>query len=143
MLKLKGMVYTTGNTSQTLELGRDLGSKLVGGEIITLSGDLGAGKTVFTKGIALGLGIADTVVSPTFNLMNEYPGRLTLYHYDAYRLNSAREAEEAGLTEFFGDSRGVCVIEWWENIADSLATRKVINVCITYKDENTRIIEIA
>ena len=69
------MKYVSESESQTLEIGRALGKKMRGGEIITLSGDLGAGKTVFTKGIALGLGITDTVASPTFTLMNEYEGR--------------------------------------------------------------------
>ncbi|MCI8595616.1 MAG: tRNA (adenosine(37)-N6)-threonylcarbamoyltransferase complex ATPase subunit type 1 TsaE [Clostridia bacterium] len=136
------MKYVSESESQTLEIGRALGKKMRGGEIITLSGDLGAGKTVFTKGIALGLGITDTVASPTFTLMNEYEGRITLYHYDAYRLNGWREAEEAGLTEYFGANRGVCVIEWWENIAEALPRVRTVAVSIKYKDENERIIEI-
>ena len=92
------MIYTTKSESETADLGRKIGEQLSGGEIITLSGDLGAGKTALTKGIALGLGVCETVVSPTFTLMNEYSGRLTLYHYDAYRLNGWREAEEAATT---------------------------------------------
>ena len=136
------MKYVSESESQTLEIGRALGKKMRGGEIITLSGDLGAGKTVFTKGIALGLGITDTVASPTFTLMNEYEGRITLYHYDAYRLNGWREAEEAGLTEYFGANRGMCVIEWWENIAEALPRVRTVAVSIKYKDENERIIEI-
>ncbi len=136
------MKYVSENELQTLELGRKLGEKLRGGEIVTLSGDLGAGKTVFTKGIALGLGISETIVSPTFALMNEYDGRLTLYHYDAYRLNSGREAVEAGLAEYFGENGGVCVIEWWKNIDDVLPRSNVIAVSIEYKDENERNIEI-
>ena len=126
----------------TLNVGRELAQSLSGGEIITLCGDLGAGKTVFTKGIALGLGITDTVVSPTFTLMNEYEGRLSLYHYDCYRINSGKEAYEAGLTEYFGLKSGICVIEWWQNIADALKSYKKIAVNITAQDENTRVIEI-
>ena len=141
------MLYTyimivSKSEQDTLYAGFELGKSLSGGEIITLSGDLGAGKTVFTKGIALALGITDTVVSPTFTLMNEYGGKLTLYHYDCYRLNNDSEAYEAGLTEYFGSSEGVCVIEWWQNIKDALSAYKKINVNITAKDENTRIIEI-
>lgn len=137
------MIYTCNSELQTLEIGKTLGKKLSGGSIVTLSGDLGAGKTVFTKGIALGLGITDTVVSPTFNLMNEYRGtELTLYHYDAYRLSGAREAYESGLVEYFGDECGVCVIEWWQNIAEALTGFNVTAVNITYKDENSRVIEI-
>ena len=137
------MVYTCNSELQTQEIGKTLGKKLSGGSIVILSGDLGVGKTVFTKGLAAGLGITDVVVSPTFNLMNEYRGtELSLYHYDAYRLSSAREAYEAGLTEYFGDKSGVCVIEWWQNISDALKGFSVIAVNITYKDENSRVIEI-
>lgn len=137
------MTYVSENEKQTLEIGRKIGESLAGGDIVILGGDLGAGKTTLTKGIASGLGIADTVVSPTFTLMNEYTGgRLKLYHFDAYRLRNASEAYECGLTEFFGDSCGVCVIEWWENIAEALDSYKKITVNISYKDENTRIIEI-
>ena len=136
------MVYVSHNERETLEVGKTTGESLVGGEIITLSGDLGAGKTVFAKGIALGLGINDTIVSPTFTLMNEYRGRLSLYHYDAYRLKGSDEAEAAGLTEYFGDSRGVCVIEWWWNIADALSSYKKIFIKIEQIDEETRTIEI-
>lgn len=136
------MEYFSQSEEQTLALGKKLGEQLRGGEIITLSGDLGAGKTVFTKGIALGLGVSDTVVSPTFTLMNEYAGRLNLYHYDAYRLQSGQEAENAGLVEFFGATDGVCVIEWWQNIADVLRRYKTVRVQIQKTDENTRKIEI-
>lgn len=136
------MVYVSHNERETLEIGKTTGESLVGGEVITLSGDLGAGKTVFAKGIALGLGINDTIVSPTFTLMNEYRGRLSLYHYDAYRLKGSDEAEAAGLTEYFGDSRGVCVIEWWRNIADALSSYKKIFIKIEQIDEETRTIEI-
>ncbi len=138
------MRYVSNGESQTLAYGRMLGNGLTGGEIITLHGDLGAGKTVFTKGIAVALGISDPIVSPTFTLMNEYDGgRLVLYHYDAYRLHNGAEAQEAGLDEFFGDERGVCVIEWSENIAEILQSYKKTGVHIVRKDENTRIIEIA
>lgn len=136
------MVYTCNGATQTLALGETVGKSLRGGEVILLSGDLGAGKTVFVKGIAKGLGIADTVVSPTFNLMNEYEGRLTLYHYDAYRLHDALEAEEAGLTEYFGDRRGVCAVEWWQNISGAWAGCRIIRVCIQKTGEDTRSIEI-
>ena len=74
--------------------------------------------------------------------MNEYRGRLSLYHYDAYRLKGSDEAEAAGLTEYFGDSRGVCVIEWWRNIADALSSYKKIFIKIEQIDEETRTIEI-
>lgn len=137
------MVYVSKSEKETAAIGCKLGESLRGGEIITLSGELGAGKTVFAKGIARGLSISDTVVSPTFTLMNEYEGRFTLYHYDAYRIADGDEAREAGLTEYFGKNDGVCVIEWWENIVDVLESFSKITVNISYKDENTRLIEIA
>lgn len=82
-----------------------------------LKGQMGAGKTVFVKGIAKGLGIEDEVLSPTYAYMNDYSGKL--YHYDCYRLSSGAEAERLGLTDYFGGD-GICVIEWSENIADVL-----------------------
>ncbi|MDE6398471.1 MAG: tRNA (adenosine(37)-N6)-threonylcarbamoyltransferase complex ATPase subunit type 1 TsaE [Clostridiales bacterium] len=136
------MLYTSENERRTREIGKKLGERLRGGEIVTLSGDLGAGKTVFAKGLAQGLGVADPVVSPTFTLMNEYDGRIKLYHYDAYRLRSATEADAAGLTEYFGDTNGVCVIEWWQNIAEALYGYKKIHVNIRKTGEETRNIEI-
>ncbi|MBR2970713.1 MAG: tRNA (adenosine(37)-N6)-threonylcarbamoyltransferase complex ATPase subunit type 1 TsaE [Clostridia bacterium] len=131
----------TQSEQQTEQQGFLLGERLVGGEIILLSGDLGAGKTVFTRGVAAALGITDSIVSPTFTLMNCYEGRLKLYHYDAYRLDSAEQAEERGLTEFFGASDGVCIIEWPEKIAEAIP-EDVIRVTIKYIDEQKREITI-
>ena len=85
--------------------------------MLLLSGDLGAGKTVFTKGLAKGLNISDEVVSPTYAYLNVYGDYL--YHYDCYRLNSGAEADALGLTDYFNQNN-VCVIEWSENIADVL-----------------------
>lgn len=136
------MLYESSNETETEAIGKKLAETFSGGEIVLLQGDLGAGKTVFTKGIAQGLGVRDTVVSPTFNLMNEYDGRLKLYHYDAYRLGSAREAEEAGLCEYFGNRDGVCVIEWASNIAQALKAFKTVTVNIVSKNDDERLIEI-
>ncbi|MBE5731125.1 MAG: tRNA (adenosine(37)-N6)-threonylcarbamoyltransferase complex ATPase subunit type 1 TsaE [Clostridiales bacterium] len=131
----------TQSEQQTEQQGFLLGERLVGGEIILLNGDLGAGKTVFTRGVAAALGITDSIVSPTFTLMNCYEGRLKLYHYDAYRLDSAEQAEERGLTEFFGASDGVCIIEWPEKISEAIP-QDVIRVTIKYIDEQKREITI-
>lgn len=136
---LKNVV--TNSEKDTFKLGVKLGAKLTGGEIILLTGDLGAGKTVFARGIAEGLGIKDDIVSPTFTLMNCYEGRLKLYHYDAYRLSSGEEAEERGLTEFFGAKDGVCVIEWPQNIEDAIP-EDTIKVTIKYVDENKREVSV-
>jgi tRNA threonylcarbamoyladenosine biosynthesis protein TsaE len=100
---------------RTEKIGWQLGKGLTGGEVIALFGQLGAGKTVFAKGLARGLGVAEQVTSPTFTLLKEYQGRLPLYHIDAYRLSSAEEAELCGLAEYFWQG-GVVVVEWPQNI---------------------------
>lgn len=136
-------MFVSDSTEATYRFAQQMASGLRGGEIITLAGELGAGKTVFVKGLASGLGIEEDVLSPTFTVMNEYEsGRLKLYHYDAYRLSGADEAYEAGLTEYFGSVDGVCVIEWAQNIADALSGLKKIAINIRYIDENTREIEV-
>lgn len=132
---IKNMI--TNSEQETEKLGYKLGLALKGGEIILLSGDLGAGKTVFTRGLARAIGITDDIVSPTFTLMNCYEGRLKLYHYDAYRLDNAEQAEERGLTEFFGAQDGVCIIEWPEKIEEAIPDG-AIKVTIKYMDENKR-----
>lgn len=126
------------SSEQTYEYGKAYAQSLVGGEIIVLEGELGAGKTMFTKGLADGLGITATVLSPTFTIMNSYDGRLKLYHFDAYRLNGSVEVEEAGLAEYFGDPCGVCVVEWASNIEDFIDRYPHVNVHIKYLDDNTR-----
>ena len=137
------MILISSSENETFGAGFALGSMLKGGQIVTLSGELGVGKTVFTKGVAKGLGVSEEVVSPTFTLMNEYDGTaLKLYHYDAYRLNNSDEAVEAGLTEYFGEKDGVCVIEWYENISAALMRYKKIRVNITYENDEKRKIEI-
>ena len=113
---------------------------LKGGEVVLLDGDLGAGKTVFAKGVAQALGISQQVTSPTFAIHNSYNGSLVLNHFDFYRLDES-EAEMLGLDEFFGASNGVCLVEWWSNI-QGLLPRNCIKVVINKIDENTRKIDI-
>ena len=96
---------------QTREIAARLADTLKGGEVILLSGDLGAGKTTFTKGLAAALGVEETVTSPTFNYVKEYNGRLPLYHFDMYRVADADEVYELGLEEYFYRG-GVVVVEW-------------------------------
>lgn len=110
-------IYLSGSERATVEFAKKYAASLSAGDVVLLQGDLGAGKTVFCKGLALGLGIKDEIVSPTYAYMNDYSGKL--YHYDCYRLSSGAEAEKLGLTDYFGGA-GVCVIEWAENIADVL-----------------------
>lgn len=109
--------YIVKTPDEMQRLGASLADTLSGGDIILLDGELGAGKTVFCKGLAKGLGITATVLSPTFTLMNEYFGRVKFCHFDAYRLADEDEAIGAGLSDFFGASDRICAVEWWENIA--------------------------
>ena len=100
--------------AETIALARTLAATLRRGAVLALSGDLGAGKTHFVKGLAAGLGTAASVTSPTFTLLHEYPGgRLPLYHFDFYRLDHADEALRIGLDEYL-DGDGACAIEWAE-----------------------------
>ena len=115
-----------------------MAKKAYGGEVITLSGELGAGKTVFSKGFAAGLGIKEEITSPTFTIMNEYKGeKFTLCHVDAYRLSSGEEAYAAGLCDYTGAENCVCLIEWAENIM-SVLPENAVKIEIKYVDENTR-----
>lgn len=114
---------------ETYAVGERLAVQAQPGEIYALSGDLGVGKTVFTKGFAAGLGIKEPVNSPTFTILQIYEGgRLPLYHFDVYRIEEPEEMEEVGLDEYlFGT--GVCLIEWPEQIADCLPESTRV-VCI-------------
>ncbi len=115
---------STRSPQETRELGRDMGSLLKTGAVMTLTGELGSGKTVFVQGLAQGLDIPDDyyITSPTYTLVNEYPGRLTLFHVDLYRISDQSEYEEIGLYEIL-ESDGVVAIEWAsmlpENILDN------------------------
>lgn len=110
------MEIITNNSWETQKLGRLLGQLLQPGDVLVVSGELGAGKTTFVQGLAEGLGVDAQVTSPTFTIIHEYQGiRCPLYHIDAYRLEDPREVEELGLEEYFyGD--GVTAVEWAENI---------------------------
>lgn len=112
------------------------------GDVVALEGELGSGKTCFVQGIARGLGVSESafVRSPSFTLLNEYFGRLPLYHFDFYRLHAAAELGDLGLEEYF-DGDGVTVIEWADKFLGSLPPR-TIHVHFSIVDENTREIEI-
>lgn len=103
--------WQTGSPAQTRAWGERLGKYLAPGDVVCLAGDLGAGKTVLAQGIARGLGVGDTVTSPTFTLLEIYQGRLTLYHFDLYRLEREEELEDIGFYSFT-DGDGVALIEW-------------------------------
>jgi len=122
---------------ETNTLAKRLALLLKAGDVITLEGDLGAGKTTFTKGLAQGLGIKRTVSSPTFTIVKEYSGELPLYHMDVYRLENSDE--DIGFDEYF-HGNGITVIEWAQFIEDYLP-KNLLNINITYVDEHSRAFE--
>lgn len=130
--------FITHSPEQTEEVGKTLAETLKGGETLVLRGNLGAGKTRLTKGIARGLGVTELVTSPTFTIQNVYIGRLKLYHFDMYRICDPLELEEIGYYEAIGDPSGVCVIEWAENIPDELP-RSILLAEISGSGEDRRI----
>ena len=130
-------VFLSKNRDQTLAFAAEYAKTLRAGDILLLDGEMGAGKTLFTKGLAQGLGIEEEVTSPTYAYMNDYDGRL--FHYDCYRIESIAQAENLGLADYF-DMGGVCVIEWSENIA-ALLPKNCKRVTIKKINENEREIE--
>ena len=109
------MEYLSNSEAETEALGEALAGRLTAGDVIAFSGDLGAGKTAFTRGLARGLGVTERVTSPTFTIVNEYlGGRLPLFHFDLYRLGSAEELFDIGWEDYL-DRGGVCAVEWSEN----------------------------
>ena len=130
--------YIAKNAEETLDIGMRLGQTLQSGDVLALYGGLGAGKTVFAKGIAKGLGIGEEVTSPTFTLLRQYQGRLTLCHFDLYRIEDDQELEHIGFYDYLGGDN-VCVIEWPENVPELLAT---IRVNIAGSGDEERRIEI-
>ena len=121
-------ITTTNSPEETIEFGKRIGSVLKGGEVIAYKGDLGMGKTTLTRGIAMGLGLDDIVSSPTFALVNEYRGgRLTLYHFDMYRINTAEALESTGYYDYLSDDSVICV-EWSENTAGLLDETVTITI---------------
>jgi tRNA threonylcarbamoyladenosine biosynthesis protein TsaE len=113
------LIFETKSPDETQALGERLGRRLEGGDVLALEGDLGAGKTCFVQGLARGLGIEASrrIGSPTFTLVNEHPGRVTLYHVDLYRLRDGRELEEIGLREYL-EAGGVAAVEWFDRFPD-------------------------
>ena len=134
------MEYITNSPAQTEALGFALGKVLKPGTVIAYCGDLGAGKTAFTRGLARGLGCADLVTSPTYTIVNEYlSGRMPLFHFDMYRLRSSDDLFDIGWEDYL-DRGGVCAVEWSENVADAM--EDAITVKIEKTGEDTRRITI-
>ena len=125
--------FVTASTDETIAFGARLGAALEPGDILVLTGDLGAGKTQLTKGIASALGVEDDVTSPTFNILMVYEGaQMPLYHFDLYRLDDPDQLEDIGLYEML-DGDGVCVIEWGEQFADEIGSER-LDVYLTRLD---------
>ena len=119
------MIIETHDPEETFEVGRKIGMNAKPGQIYTLTGDLGVGKTVFTQGVAAGLGITEPVNSPTFTIIQEYEdGRLPFYHFDVYRIGDLEEMEEIGYDDYFF-GQGICLIEWAELIEEILPEKRI------------------
>ena len=119
------MIIETHDPEETFEVGRKIGLNAKPGQIYTLTGDLGVGKTVFTQGVAAGLGITEPVNSPTFTIIQEYEdGRLPFYHFDVYRIGDLEEMEEIGYDDYFF-GQGICLIEWAELIEEILPEKRI------------------
>ena len=122
------MQITTHSADETQALGQRLAKRLLPGDVIAYFGDLGAGKTALTRGIAQGLGVTDLVTSPTYTIVNEYlTGRIPLFHFDMYRLGSSDELFDIGWEDYLARG-GVCAVEWSENVEDAL--RDAIHITI-------------
>ena len=136
----KSMKFMTHSPEETEKIGAALAEKMEPGAVIAYRGDLGAGKTAFTRGLARGLGYAEPVTSPTYTIVNEYlGGRLPLFHFDMYRLHSADDLWDIGWEDYL-ERGGVCAVEWSENVAEAL--EGAITVSIEKLDDTTRRITI-
>ena len=136
------MTVITKSPEQTELLGKKLAELLRPGDVIAYYGDLGAGKTAFTRGLAVGLGIQETVTSPTYTIVNEYlSGRMPLFHFDMYRLDSADDLFDIGWEDYLARG-GVCAVEWSENVEEALSGAIRIMIHKDPADENVRTITI-
>ena len=130
------MEFLTNSPEETEKVGCALGNILSSGAVIAYRGDLGAGKTAFTRGLARGLGYSEPVTSPTYTIVNEYlGGRLPLFHFDMYRLTSSDDLWDIGWEDYL-DRGGICAVEWSENVADAM--EDAITVCIEKTGDNSR-----
>ena len=136
------MEWITNSEQETEQLGQRLGRALKAGTVIAYTGDLGAGKTAFTRGLARGLEIPERVTSPTFNIVNEYEGgRLPLFHFDMYRLGGSDELFDIGWEDYLARG-GVCAVEWSENVEDALEEDTVRIDIRRGENDNQRCISI-
>ena len=134
------MVFESRNESETEALGERLAKCLRAGAVVALYGDLGAGKTAFVRGMARGLDIRESVSSPTFTIVNEYPGDPALFHFDMYRLKNAEELYGIGWEDYL-DRNGICVTEWSERIEEALP-EDAVRVTISRLSDSERSIRV-
>ena len=134
------MIFTTNSPAETEVIGAALGKIIPAGTVIAYRGDLVAGQTAFTRGLARGLGVTDPVTSPTYTIVNEYlGGRMPLFHFDMYRLHSADDLWDIGWEDYL-ERGGICAVEWSENVADAM--EDAITVTIEKLGEESRRITI-
>ena len=119
------MIIITNSENETMLEGAKIGRKLKPGAVVALCGELGAGKTAFTRGLAAGLGINASVTSPTFTIVNEYTGEVPLFHFDMYRLESENELFDIGWDDY-QDRGGVCVVEWSEKVPGAFSSDRIV-----------------
>ena len=143
LIRDKKSAFRTHSPEETQEIGAQIGTQLSPGDVVALIGDLGAGKTCLTQGIAQGVGVYQdqTVNSPSYILINEYEGKIPIYHIDLYRLERLEDIVALGLEDYFGGD-GICVIEWGDRMGE-LLPESHIQVTITAEDEFTRVIEVS
>ena len=135
------MEFNTTSPARTEAVGQALAKVLAPGTVIAYQGDLGAGKTAFTRGLARGLGYQHPVTSPTYTIVNEYlGGRLPLFHFDMYRLGSSDELFDIGWEDYL-ERGGICAVEWSENVADAMADAVVVRIEKTGEESRRIIIE--
>ena len=136
------MEHLSHNVTETEELGAALAKHLRAGDVIAYLGDLGAGKTAFTRGLARGLGCTGRVTSPTFTIVNEYEGDLPLFHFDMYRLGDADELFDIGWDDYLNRG-GVCAVEWSERVTEEIPSGSItVTICRCEENEDWRHITI-
>lgn len=136
------MQFISNSPAQTESFGEWLAERLQPGDVIAFRGDLGAGKTAFTRGLARGLGITDRVTSPTYTIVNEYlSGRLPLFHFDMYRLSSSDDLFDIGWEDYL-ERNGICAVEWSENVSDAVSQAITVEISRVDGQENARCITV-
>lgn len=136
------MQFVSHSTQETEQFGEEVAKSLRGGDVLAFTGSLGMGKTAFTRGLARGLGCRGRVTSPTFTIVNEYDGKIPLFHFDMYRLASSDELFDIGWDDYLARG-GVCAVEWSERVSDALPDDTIyVDIARGEEDENTRTITV-